>query len=107
VMVAGRKVMGSAQVRIGAALLQHGSLLLETDQSALFPSWQPDGKRPITLSEVTGGVPEWTHLVDALTVGLQRSFGGRWSRHRMTKREKSRAAELEIRYRSSAWTWRR
>ena len=36
VVVAGRKVVGSAQVRIGNALLQHGSLLLLADQSPLF-----------------------------------------------------------------------
>ncbi len=107
VMVAGRKVIGSAQVRIGSALLQHGSLLLETDQSALFSNWQPNGARPITLAEITGKAPEWTHLVDALTVGLQRAFGGRWSRNRMTKHERTLADKLEIRYRSSAWTWRR
>lgn len=36
VVVAGRKVVGSAQVRIGNAVLQHGSLLLFANQSPLL-----------------------------------------------------------------------
>ncbi|MCY3611550.1 MAG: biotin/lipoate A/B protein ligase family protein [Gemmatimonadetes bacterium] len=36
VVVRGRKLVGSAQARIGGAILQHGSLLLVADQSALF-----------------------------------------------------------------------
>lgn len=36
VVVRGRKLVGSAQARIGGAILQHGSMLLVADQSALF-----------------------------------------------------------------------
>ncbi len=36
VVVGGRKIVGSAQVRIGDALLQHGSLLLVADQEPLL-----------------------------------------------------------------------
>ena len=35
VVVNGRKLVGSAQARVGPALLQHGSIVLRTDQSAL------------------------------------------------------------------------
>ncbi len=36
VVVRGRKLVGSAQARIGGAILQHGSMLLVANQSALF-----------------------------------------------------------------------
>ena len=38
VVVGGRKLVGSAQARIGGSILQHGSLLLVADQRALFTS---------------------------------------------------------------------
>ncbi len=107
VAVAGRKVVGSAQARIGNAVLQHGSLLLVTDQSSLFGNGQRHSARPVTLSEVLGAVPPWTRLVDALVTGFTHTLGGNWSEGRMTEYEETLAAELETRYGSPAWTWRR
>ncbi len=136
VVVASRKVVGSAQARIGKTLLQHGSVLLVADQSALFARSQGVGQtvqelprgmvhrngergngkhgntlanppRSITLSEVLGEVPSWTRLVEALSAGLARSLGGSWTRAKMTRREETLAAEYETRYGSREWTWRR
>ena len=47
VVVAGRKVVGSAQLRENGALLQHGSMLLSDDQ-ALVRELGGDGLRPPT-----------------------------------------------------------
>lgn len=136
VVVAGRKVVGSAQVRIGQAVLQHGSLLLVADQSSLFERagvaarvgddpWRdstgPDGEdrngrhgnglaqtlHSSTLAEALGKVPSWTRLVEALSAGLARSLGGRWAEGRMTAREEARAADYLQLYGSRAWTLRR
>ena len=113
VVVGGRKVVGSAQVRIGNAVLQHGSLLLVADQSSLFENGRTHengrarARRPITLSEALGAVPPWTRLVEALTTGFTQILGGSWSRSRMTEREEALAAEFETRYGSPGWTWRR
>lgn len=107
VVVADRKVAGSAQARIGKAVLQHGSLLLVADQSSLFGDGQAHSARPITLSEILGTVPPWTRLVDALTAGFTRTLGGNWSVGRMTEYEETLAAEFETQYASPAWTWRR
>ena len=129
VVVAGRKLVGSAQARIGEAVLQHGSLLLVADQKPLYAGGGAEGRaararndnghdgdardviahpiRPITLAEVLGEVPPWERLVDAFCHGFTRSFGGSWTRGEMTGREKTLATELEIRYGSSEWTWRR
>ena len=107
VVVAGRKIVGSAQVRIGGAVLQHGSLLLVADQSCLLSNGRSDPAGPVTLSEVLGEVPAWTRLVEALTAGFAHTLGGSWSRGGTTDREEALALEFETRYRSGAWTWRR
>ena len=55
VLAAGRKVIGSAQVRRGAAFLQHGSILLDGLQQVLG--------RPVTFEEVTAAiVAAWADL---------------------------------------------
>ena len=121
VVVAGRKLVGSAQARIGGALLQHGSLLLIADQEALFAgangerrgangrggSSVPPRARPVTLAEVLGEIPPWERLVEAFNAGFSSAFGGKWVRSAMTEREVPLAAELEKRYGSQGWTWRR
>ncbi len=105
VTICGRKLVGSAQVRIGQAVLQHGSLLLVADQSPLFAL--APGLHAITLAEALGEVPPWTRLVEALSGGLSGSLGGRWAEGRMTAREEAVATDYEEKYGSRAWTWRR
>ena len=109
VVVGGRKLAGSAQARIGGAILQHGSLLLVASQEALFAtrSGVEGSRRPATLGQVLGEVPPWNRLVAALEDGFEHVFGGRWSRGSMTGGELTLAAKLENRYGSREWTWRR
>lgn len=136
VTIRDRKVVGSAQVRIGQAVLQHGSLLLLADQNSLFAgagavdaggadprpdiagteNWNRNGNngndlapelQSITLAEALGEIPSWTRLVKALSAGLAGSLGGFWAEGRMTEREVLRAADYEKRYGSREWTWRR
>lgn len=136
VTIGGRKVVGSAQVRIGQAVLQHGSLLLLADQNSLFagagvadgcgadprPGMAGTEKRnrndnngnglarglhSITLAEALGEIPPWTRLVKALSGGLSVSLGGCWAEGRMTEGEALLAANYEKRYGSREWTWRR
>ena len=111
VVVGGRKLVGSAQARIGGAVLQHGSLLLVADQEALLPAGRGDRKvkeprRAVTLAEL-GEVPPWNRLVAELAAGFEHVFAGRWTRGSMTGSERALAAKLEKRYGSREWTWRR
>ncbi|MEQ1858010.1 MAG: biotin/lipoate A/B protein ligase family protein, partial [Longimicrobiales bacterium] len=72
VVAQGRKLVGSAQARIGGALLQHGSILLDGDQGPLAAS-----PPPITLRELVGhvSIDEVAGVVaDSLSAGL----GGSW-----------------------------
>ena len=117
VVVGGRKLVGSAQARIGGAILQHGSLLLVADQKALIANG--DGGRhgagngahaprsPTTLGDLMGEIPSWERLVAALAAGFEQVLGGSWTRAEMTKDEVALAERLEMRYGSREWTWRR
>lgn len=124
VVVEGRKLVGSAQARIGNAVLQHGSLLVKADQSPLVHglgaadgngrpsnggagSARPAGLPPATLAELLDSVPPWDALVQALGRGLARALGGDWEEGALTDEEAVLAEELETRYHSHEWTWRR
>ncbi|BCW94348.1 MAG: octanoyltransferase LipM [Thermoanaerobaculum sp.] len=75
IVVGGRKLVGSAMRRLGAAILQHGSLLLDWDsqlQAGALGLSSDQSLRPavVTLSEVLGHIPPWEELVAALASGF-------------------------------------
>lgn len=113
ILVGGRKLAGSAQVRIGDAILQHGSILVAADQGALLGrNGQGNGTtgrrdRFVTLADVLGERPSWTRMVDAFAQGFESRLGGMWTRGSWSAPELALAARLEDRYRSPEWTWRR
>ena len=111
VVAAGRKLVGSAQARVGGALLQHGSLLLSGSQDPLArigPEAAAEaGALPVTLRSLLGSVPGWDELVSALVDGLSGVLGGSWDRTGFRDAEVQTAKELGKRYRSREWTWRR
>jgi lipoate-protein ligase A len=108
VLVGGRKVVGSAQVRQGSALLQHGSVLLGGTQqqvaavSAGFPA--PSGEtsmgaalgRPVTFDEMAAAIAATlgaSFTVDAAPADLSAVLDA--------------AAAHELQFSSDSWTWRR
>jgi lipoyl(octanoyl) transferase len=113
--VGGRKLVGSAQVRIGDALLQHGSLLLGPGQErlgALRTGEEPEegsGADPISLAELMERVPAWDDLVAFMREGLEAELGGDWSAGASgeLRIDPTSEAALLLRYASEAWTWRR
>ncbi|MFW5904644.1 MAG: hypothetical protein ACOCUZ_00360, partial [bacterium] len=111
VVAAGRKLVGSAQARVGGALLQHGSILLSGSQDSLArigPEAAAEaGARPVTLRSMLGSVPPWSDLASALVDGLGGVLGGSWDRSGFSDTEMATAHDLEERYRSREWTWRR
>jgi len=111
VVARGRKLVGSAQARVGDSLLQHGSLILGGSQDALArigPEAAAEaGARPASVAELLGRTPTREELEDALVAGFRRGVGGEWRRDGLTDAERSAAVELEDRYASAEWTWRR
>ncbi|MCH7562230.1 MAG: hypothetical protein IH968_00280 [Gemmatimonadetes bacterium] len=108
VTAGGRKLIGSAQARIGAGFLQHGSLILGGDQGPL-ERLRRDGQvveNPATLSGLLGRSPGWDEVTGAIRAGLKEALGGRWSDGAMHGHESATQARLEVMYSSDDWTWR-
>jgi lipoate-protein ligase A len=114
VVAAGRTLVGSAQARIGGALLQHGSIIIRGDQSRLaeLDPAAATATPPATLEELIGPVT-FDEVADALEEAVLEALGGdaggapvrasSWS-----EEERARAAALvEEKYGRPEWTWRR
>ena len=112
VLIHGRKVVGSAQVRQGDAFLQHGSILLSgsqdiVDQISRRPSPRQAVSSSITLSEALGRDVTFDEVAEAVV----EAFGGEGRRE---KREEMPRVQpdppfslLPSLFSQSAWTWRR
>jgi lipoyl(octanoyl) transferase len=115
VEVEGRKLVGSAQVRIEDRLLQHGSLLLGRPSVELAALGAPGassgtiaaGDGFTTLEEVSEGPVAFERVAAAVEAGMAGVLGGRWSRDEIRPEEREVASELLQQYQSSGWTWRR
>jgi len=107
VMVNGRKVVGSAQLREGIALLQHGSLLLEDDQatvsSVTLGEAPPDASAP--LVRLLGRALSREAAAEAVAAAAGRRWGMPAERVATPAAVLARAAHHEPRFRSAAWTW--
>ncbi len=111
IVAGGRKLVGSAQVREGGVLLQHGSLLLEGDQAAVRellrrPPQLDAGERATVLRDFRDPLPSWEELTTALIAGWEEELGCRLQRTEPSPAEAERARELNVHYADPAWTWR-
>jgi lipoate-protein ligase A len=105
----GRKLVGSAQWRDRGALLQHGSILLDDDQSAI-----PELMRepiapttPATLRDALGRAPVMAEVADALFDAVRDSVDRDALPLELDDDLLRDARDIEVRYRDDAWTWRR
>ena len=108
-MARGRKLVGSAQARIGRALLQHGSILVDGDQRALTELFSPEPAEgtAVTLRELLGHV-SIDEVAEAVAMSLRLGLGGTWTLGKYTPDELEAADRLERdRYAKESWTWRR
>lgn len=109
VVLRGRKLIGSAQARLGDCLLQHGSIILSGDQGALarLSGGDPDPAPPAGLADELRGMDRWK-MIDGLARGIVLALGGAWSKGGYAPAEIQVAQRLEReRYAADAWTWRR
>ena len=112
VTAGGRKLVGSAQRSDRGVMLQHGSLPIEDDQSAVALLLRADvqgaaPEPPATLAELMGAAPEWNSLVDALAAGWQEALCVALRRDGLTGEEVRRAEGHRARYEDPAWNWHR
>jgi lipoate-protein ligase A len=107
----GRKLVGSAQWRDAGALLQHGSILIEDDQS-LIPrvTLELDGTaavpQPATLTRALGRTPDVAEVTSAL-VDAVREIEDPHARALDESEVRDYAAAELARFENEVWTWRR
>ena len=105
IMIEGRKVVGSAQLRQGGAFLQHGSILLADNQglvlgltrSALTAPLSQRSANPFRSQEIAG----------AITKAAESRWPGDWNRVLDSGPVLRTASSFYPHYRSAAWTWAR
>ena len=106
----GRKLVGSAQWRERGALLQHGSILVDDDQSSIVGFLHeavPAPPVPATLRDALGRAPVLTEVADALFHAV-RMLADPDARELAIDDQLSReVSDIAARYRDDAWTWRR
>jgi len=110
VVVAGRKLVGSAQRCEQHTILQHGSILLDGTQAeigsiAAVP-FDMSG-RATSISAVLGALPDFDEMASAIAEGFRDACGICLAPGELSAGVVARVAELEQLYASSDWTWRR
>jgi lipoyl(octanoyl) transferase len=116
VTAAGRKLVGSAQRRLDATVLQHGSLLLGPPtvslESLRLPSAPADEGASgrdggVSLAELLARPVAFERVASAVEAAMAGTYGGRWARSELRSDEREVAGSLLEQYESSSWTWRR
>jgi lipoate-protein ligase A len=107
-MIDAGKLVGSAQLRLGGALLQHGSILVDDDQGLL--SQVTLGGAPLrpaaTLRAALGREVGAAEFAEVLLAQMRRLWDAEAAPGALTPAEARRAGELRSRYEDSSWTWR-
>jgi lipoate-protein ligase A len=108
--IGGRKLAGSAQWRAEGALLQHGSILIEDDQSILTTLTHGATSAipaPATLAESLGRLPSVEEMAGALASAVRAIEDPEARPLDLDETLRARASALVVRYLDDAWTWRR
>jgi lipoate-protein ligase A len=107
ITVRGRKLVGSAQLREGAGLLQHGSLLLAGGQTTVREVTR--GGAPFDLAVPladAGGTPDPHVVAEAVAGAAAERWEGAWERTSAEPALLAEASSHEAKFRSPDWTWR-
>lgn len=108
ITVGGRKLVGSAQLREGAGLLQHGSVLLAGRQTAVREVTR--GGAPadlaVPLADATGRASDPGEVAEAVAAAAAGRWGGAWDRTTPDRTLLTEALSHGVRFRSPDWTWR-
>src|SRR6185295_5847605 len=109
-VVGERKLVGSAQLREDHALLQHGSILIDDDQSLivrLAASAVGTAAPAATLHETMGRVPSVSEVATALFDAVRELEGAGATPFTLDADTIADQRDAAERYRSDDWTWRR
>jgi lipoate-protein ligase A len=119
ITVEGKKIIGSAQTRKKNILLQHGSILNESNLDLLvnclnFNSENAKDKflslmhqKSISIEDILGNPLSYESQVDAFLDGFKNVFQTNFELDNLTETELSLAYELEQKYIDQSWTFKR
>ncbi|HAJ32677.1 MAG TPA: octanoyltransferase [Candidatus Atribacteria bacterium] len=118
VQVDGKKIVGSAQVRKGGIVLQHGSLLIELEKDKLFsvfnlPSAQIRERlktrfKATSLREILKKKINFSELSEILPRGFEEEFGVKLTEGKLTEQEEKISKKLlENKYSTYKWNYER
>jgi len=109
VLVQGHKVVGSAQLRQGDAFLQHGSLLLEDDQSLVrdLAGFSENGAADAPLGRLVGRTVAFEEAAAAIAGVARRMLPDLEESDRLPSAARAGIARHAERFRSVEWTWQR
>ena len=106
----GRKLVGSAQWRERGALLQHGSILVDDDQSSIAGFLREAAAAtppPATLRDALGRAPVMAEVGDALFRAVRDLADPDATALEFDDALTRDTTDVAERYRDDAWTWRR
>ncbi len=118
VQVEGKKIVGSAQVRKGGVVLQHGSLLIKLEKDKLFsvfnfPSVQIKERfelkfKATSLEEILKRKIDFSELSEILPRGFEEEFGVRLMEEKLTEPEEKISKDLsKNKYSTYEWNYLR
>jgi lipoate-protein ligase A len=105
VLVGGRKVIGSAQLRDGHRFLQHGSILLADGQDLIGRVSRRPAAAPAAagLGALLGRDITFAETADAVAAAAERAWPGRWD----GEEAPHPAPDDSNPFADPEWTWRR
>lgn len=118
VQVEGKKIVGSAQVRKGGVVLQHGSLLIKLEKDKLFSVFNFSSVqireriksrfKATSLEEILKKEISFLELSEILPRGFEEEFGVRLAEDRLTNQEEKISKDLlENKYSTYEWNYLR
>jgi lipoate-protein ligase A len=106
----GRKIAGSAQWRSDGALLQHGSILVDDDQTQLadFSLFaHAELPPPATLIDALGRAPTLDEAAVAFETAVRELEAPQATPLEIDAELRARTSALVVQYSDDSWTWRR
>lgn len=118
-VVEGRKIAGSAQTRQKGVILQHGSILKDIDVNDLFDIFIFKNERlkdkmktafidkAVAINDISNSEITLTQMEKAFEKGFQKGLNINFKPLVLTEDQKAEIKELEEKYKSDEWTYRK
>ena len=118
-VVEGRKIAGSAQTRQKGVILQHGSILQDIDIDDLFDMFIFKNERlkakmkenfvqkAVAINDISNQHITLNEMENAFESGFKKGLDIDFKPLELTEKQKEEVQELEKKYRSEAWMYRK